>query len=264
MKDYPKGWIAGFILVLGLILLNGCTSFPRHVPSVPFGSDETRRAISFLREQESLVHTFVSSGRLRMRGKGPESESSFLIAGTRAPYKVKIEITHLWGKPILHILIDETQLRVVSFSEKRFYTGTLDELGRLQFFPAHLRTDQIWALARAYPALSEYNSAISMKGHQVTLLDSKEQPVQVIDFYPQSDLLPRLVTFPAQDIRVFFSDFQNSSGIYYAQNVGVAGRNPDTEITFELKQMILNRPIPNEVLMLNSPSGFEVMSFPEG
>jgi hypothetical protein len=264
VKDYPKACIAGLIVVLGLLLLNGCTSFPRHVPSVPFGPDETRRVLALFKEQESLVHTFVSSGRLKMRAKGPESESSFLIAGTRDPYKIKIEITHLWGKPILHILIDGIQLGVLSFSEKRLYKGTLDELGRLKFFPAHLRTDQIWALARAYPALSEYDRAVSMKGHQVTLLDSKEQPVQVIDFYPQPDLLPRLITFPAQDTRVSFSDFQNSSGIYYAQNVGVAGRNPDTEITFELKQMILNRPIPNEVLMLTSPPDFEVMPLPEG
>ena len=242
---------------LCLFSLQCCSPLLVQAPSPPFAKQQILDILSCLEEQEASVLSFFSSGRLVFERNGSESDANILIAGTRDPSCIKVEITHPWGQPLIHILINETKLYIVSFYEKRYYFGLLEDLCFLKFFPAPLEPDQAWSLVRGYPVLRKYDRAVSSKKNQITLLNGTGEAVQVIDFYPESTL-PRLVSFPGRDTMLSFSDFQNECEICYARDIRLMGSETGEMLLLELKQMVFNESIPEAILRLEIPPEFEV------
>ena len=126
------------------------------------------------------------------------------------------------------------------------------------FLPGRLDPDQIWPLIRAYPVIREYHRVVALKDNQVAVLDINNEKVQLIDFYPQTDL-PCLMSFPRQDVKVSFSNFQNVNGIYYARKIGLNDPKTDSVVTLDLKQIVFNKGIPEKIFELAKPADFEHM-----
>jgi hypothetical protein len=255
-KQIPLGVF--FLLLFASFFLQFCAPVSIQQPFRLFDHKKITDLISMSREQERRVHTLFSSGRLTIKGRGSEAELNTLIAGVRDSGKIKIEITHPWGRPLLHILINEKRFEILSFSEKRYYSGHLGSFDPSGIFPGMLDADQIWTFVRGYPVIRKHSRAISLKNNQTTLLNTSGELVQVIDFYPQSSP-PCSVVFPGQDIKITFSNFQNEDGIHYAQKVGLNDPRTDSQLTFDLKQVVFNKAIPDEIFQLEKPVGFETM-----
>jgi hypothetical protein len=88
-----------------------------------------------------------------------------------------------------------------------------------------------------------------MKANQIRLLDEKGRAQEVIDLYPESKL-PRMVFFPAKNIGLGFSDFQEIDGIYYARRVKVEDMGGKSNLMLRNKKMVFNKTIPQEVFHL--------------
>jgi len=241
---------------LCLFSLQCCSPLLVQAPSPPFAEQQILNILSCLEEQEASVRSFFSSGRLVFNRNGSESDANILIAGTKDPSCIKIEITHPWGQPLIHILINETKLYIVSFYEKRYYSGLLEDLSSLKFFPTPLAPDQAQSLVRGYPVLRKYDRAVSSKKNQITLLSATGEAVQVIDFYTESNL-PRLVSFPGRNTMLSFSDFQNECEICYARDIRLMDSETGEMLLLELKQMVFNKSIPEAILRLEIPPNFE-------
>ncbi len=255
-KQIPLGVI--LFLLFTSFFFQCCAPVSVQQPSRPFDHKKITDLISMSREQERQVHTLFSSGRLTIKRRGSETELNTLIAGVRDSDKIKIEITHPWGRPLLHILLNEKRFQILSFSEKRYYSGSLGSFDPSGFFPGMLDPDQIWTFVRGYPVIRKHNRAVSLKENQTTVLNTNGKFVQVIDFYPQSSILCSVV-FPGHDIKITFSNFQNEDGIYYAQKVGLNDPRTGSQFTFDLKQVVFNKAIPKEIFQLEKPVGFEIM-----
>ena len=177
------------------------------------------------------------------------------MIGIRDPLRIKIEITHPWGRPVLHLLVYETRVHAVFFTEKRYYSGHLGTPGASGFFLCRLHPGQIWSLVRGHPVLWNCDHAASFEGNQITFLSKKEEIVQVIDFYPESSL-PHLISFPEQDIEMSFSDFHDKKGLYYARNRKLYDPESETTLVVDLKQTLFNKPVPEAIFKLEKPPGF--------
>jgi hypothetical protein len=253
--------IRTIIVGLGLILFQSCAPVSVRPPIPPFDQQQIAHVISSLREQETQVLTFFSSGRLRLETNDSDSEANVLIVGTRDPLRMKVEITHPWGRPLLHALIREGTVNILSFPEKRYYFGHLGGTDGPAFFPVSLEPDQLWGLVRGYSVVEDHDRAVSLKGNQIILLSKSAEQVQVIDLYPQS-ILPRLILFPTKDMRVLFEDFENDNGIFYAKRVRFNRPGTNTTLTLNTKQMTFNKAIPESIFELDIPPDFEVLSLP--
>jgi len=254
----PKANFCVWILIAGLslVILQGCAHLYVQTPSLPLNQEEIARFISSYKEQERLVNTFFSSGRLVFLERDSESDSNILVLGKRDPLRIKIEITHPWGRPLFHILISDDTLHVLSFPEKRYYLGPIESAGPAWFFPASLGPDQIWTFARGYPMFPEYDRAISLRGNQITLLDGEEKPLQVVETYPESTL-PRLILFPGQGVSLSFSGFKHDERIYYARKTRLEDPGTESALVLNLKQMVFNKPIPESIFQMVIPANFK-------
>ena len=229
-------------------------------PTIPLGDEEIARYISAIRKQGRMVQTLFSSGRVILKRPDSEVRANILIVATKYPTNIKIEITHPWGRPLFHLLINETTIKALSFPDKRLYTGPVGSSGVVTFFPIRFGPDQIWNLVRGYPTLQLHDKAVSQRQNRISLIDREGKTVQVIDFDPEKRL-PYSTSFPIQDITITFSRLQNENKIYYARKIVMADHKNKTSLTLNLRQMVFNTAIPKSVFELKVPAGFETLPF---
>lgn len=239
-----------------LLLSNGCAQFMASPPSPPLDRQQISDIISSLKGQESAFHTLVSSGTLKVEIQGAQSEADVLIVARRDPSSIRIEITHAWGRPLLHILVDGPRLDILSFTEKRHYRGRLGSPFLLKQIPFPLDSDLLWSLARAYPMLPSYHQAQSMKGDQIILTDKQRSDIQIIDLYPGSNL-PQKVWLCRHGASMSFSDFQESSNLIYGGEIGLRDAENTTRLTLEIRKMVFNRSVPESLFQHTAPQDFE-------
>ena len=205
-----------------------------------------------------MARTLVSSGALTLDIKGSESDTTVLIVATRDPSRIKIEITHTWGRPLLHILINGSSLDMLSFTDKRMYSGRLGTPGLSGLIPVPLSPELVRTLARAYPVLLHHNLALSVNWNQIIFLNQSEEMTQIVDLYPESDI-PHRVFFCRQRAEVIFSDFQNSGGIRYAKKIEVNSPEENARLALEITKITFNKPVPEAIFRLETPRDFEVV-----
>jgi len=241
-----------------LIFLTACASIPVQPPTPPFSPQKTAQILSEIREQQNKADRLFSTGKLTIKGAEPESESDILIVGTRSPFKVKIEVTHPWGKPLLHIFADNTRLHILSFPEKRYYFGFLGNSYSFRLFGKSLTTEQLWSLVRAFPILKRSERAVSPKGDRIVLLNENAEIVQTIDFFSQNHL-PRQISFPERNIKIAFSNYDNEEDIRYARQIRLIDPGAAVNLSIDLKKTVFNKPIPEAIYSIKKPADFETL-----
>ena len=242
--------LSSLLACLLFISLFSCATFYK-----PLADKEVEVILSRIQAQESKVSAFYTSGGLSLQDREWDSESHVLIVGRRNPFKIKIEVTHPWGRPIVHILIDERNLQVLSFPDKKLYRGVFTPEALSKFLPGELDEHVVWAVLRGYPHLLAYHRTISMKANQIRLFDEKGKVLEIIDLYPESKR-PRMVFFPEKNMGLEFSDFQELDGIYYARKVKVEDMEGKSNLILRKRKMVVNEAIPKQVFHLEKPPSF--------
>lgn len=246
-------WVNAFLI---LLFLPRCAIISPVPVTKPLSERRTMEVVSRIRDQDRRVSCFYTRGILSTKNWYGGSEADILIVGIRDPQRFKIEITHPWGRPLLHILIDRKRLEVLSFEEKRRYLGipTPETLSR--FLPGNLNVDLIWPTLRGYPNLLGHQRVTSGRANQITLINDKGEAVEIIGL-SDDDLVPNEVYFPDQGIRLIFSKYQSIDGIRYAGEVKVVQVREKKSLTLTHKRMVFNRSVPEEIFSMDAPPTFE-------
>jgi len=211
-----------------------------------------------MKAQEDRIHRFYALGQAAAADWYGQSDADILAVGVREPFRVKIEITHSWGQPLLHILIDGGKVEVLSFRENRLYRGAFTPRALTRFIPAGLDADLIWGALRGYPSLLPHQGMKSMGAHQISLFDGKGQEVETIDLYREK-ALPRVVTYPGSNIRMVYSEFREEQGTAYAGKVRVAHLDGGKTLTLKYRQMVFNPAIPEDIFLIKKPPSTEIV-----
>lgn len=256
-----KSWfrlLLFFIVTFFLFLLCSCSTLFKTSSQPPLSKQEVETILSGIQEQESRVFSCYMSGQLTVKNWIRNSDFNLLIVGTKEPYRIRIELTHPWGPPVVHWLIDRTTLKELSFQEERLYISAFTAETLSEFFPGNFDIDLIWAVLRCYPNLLEYQKAISLESDQISLLDEKGNVVEIIDV-SRDNLLPKQVSYPQQGIKMIFSDIQEYQGIHYARKIKVKISNEKGSLVIENNEIGFNRAFPEEIFVIDKPPLFETI-----
>src|SRR4030042_1071071 len=252
------------VLIIQALLSFGCATGYRPVAKGGLLPYDPAGLITRMLDQEDRVSSFYASGTVLVKGWVWKSEAELLIAGTREPLKIKLEITHPWGKPILHILMDNNRLEILSFDEKRVYIGelTAESLSRF-FLPEEFRDlNLIWSVLRGYPHIAVYDRISCSDIYRINLINQEEMAVEVIDLYPEN-LLPKRVLFPRDSLDILFSGYRESDGIDYAEEVTVNNVEGGKDLIIKTRKLVFNKPVPDEIFILEKPGTFETVYMDE-
>jgi hypothetical protein len=214
--------------------------------------------VSLLKAQEEAVNAFYTTGQMVVRDWYWDQEANTLIAGTRTPLRLRMEITHAWGQPILHLLVVGKTFKALSYGERKLYIGDLNPGALSKFFPADLGADLIWEVLRGFPKLRPDGRIESRKADQVSVLDRHGEERVILELDPESGL-PRRVSFPERKVAVGYADFQQEGGILYAKEVRVSQLEGTRNLTLKNGKRVFNKTIPDEIFRMEIPPGFETV-----
>ncbi len=255
---YPSAVRLPFlILAIFISLYTGCAALYHPVPPEPRRPDEAAELISRMLDQEDRISSFYSLGTVFLKGWVFKSEADILVAATKKPFKMKIEITHPWGMPLLHILVDNQRIEALSFEEKKIYTGNLTAETLSDFLPGNFWDPVlIWSVLRGYTPIASYD-VIGFSGtNRISLMDKKGVEIEIIELYP-GDSMPRRASFPGNSWYISFSEFKENDGIHYASEVSVNNIKGGTDLVLNRKKMVFNKPIPDQIFVLEKPVTFD-------
>ena len=239
-----------------LYLIPNCTTVSKAPIQKPLSDQTTKRIITSILEQENMVQSFYAHGLIAASAWYGQSEANILVVGKKSPFKMKIEITQTWGQPLLHILIDQKRLEVLSFKDKTLYHAPFTSESLSKFFPGDIEPEFVWGTLRGYPNLVSHDHVKSLKKDQISLYLGEGKEVEVIDLYPENQL-PKSVQFPDKQITLSFSDFQENGGISYAREVGVSHKGEKRRLVLKNMKIIFNTSIPEKIFIQNKPPAFE-------
>ena len=202
------------------------------------------------------MNAFYTTGQMTVKDWYWDQEANTLMAGTRTPLRLRMEITHAWGQPILHLLVVGKTFKALSYGERKLYIGDLNPGALSKFFPADLDADLIWEVLRGFPKLRPDGRMESRKADQVSLLGQNGDEMEILELDPESGL-PRRISFPERKVAVDYADFQQEDGILYAKEVRVTQLGGTRNLTLKNGKMVFNKPIPDEIFRMEMPPGFE-------
>jgi hypothetical protein len=246
-----------YLTLFVLIFLFGCAPLVPYPPTPPFSQKEAARLIARLKTQGDEVTSFQGLGKLRFKEGEQESEANLLAVGSR-PFRVRLEISHPWGKPLFFVVANNKYTQAVSFVEKKVFRGEWSRLPVRPFSVLTLDLNSLWMVLSGGVPILPHARAASLKQHEIRLFDEQEEVREIIAFFPDSRL-PRSVYFPDRGITIVFSDYEHSdwglkpSGITIMSEV----HNQSAEIRY--KHLRINRSVPEEVFHLALPPGFEIV-----
>ena len=230
-------------------------------PYAPFTQTETAQLISNLRAEGRRISSFHGAGRLRYRDREKESELNLLAAGGR-PFKVRLEVSHPWGRPLFFVVLDGDNTSVLSLVDHKFFKGQSNRLPMDLFFLLRLDLDSIWQILSGNVPVLPHSKAASLKPYEVTLYNGEGEVTQIISFFPRS-LLPRSVFFPYEGITIMLSDFKQDDFGPRPLKIEIARKDKNQSVEIRYRNLTRNKPIPEEVFSLDPPPGFEVIELNE-
>jgi hypothetical protein len=243
------------------MLFLGCAPLVPSPPTAPFSHKETAELISNLRAQGEKIVSFQGLGRVRFKDREEESELNLLAVGCR-PFKIRVEISHPWGKPLFFVLLDGGNVFVLSLVDRKFFRGKSSRLPIQSVFLLGLDLDSLWHILAGTVPILPYSRAVSLKPHEISLLNGAGEVNERVSFYPHSPL-PHSVSFPEKGIAVLLSDFREGNLGPNPLKIEIAMNHTDRYVKIRYKDLTRNKPIPEEVFSLDPPPGFEVIELNE-
>ncbi len=253
-----KNLPAGGLMLLALVFLFGCAGAERRPPGPPLTPQDAERIAHLIQRSEQQVSSFYALGTVSAGDWYGESDADVLLVGVREPFRIKVEITHSWGQPLLHILIEGERVKALSFRENRFYQGTFTAQALSRFLPVRFDPDLIWGILRGYPGMLPHERLKSLGPNQISLFAENGEEVEIIDLY-EGKALPKHVTFPGRNIRVTYTAYHEEEGVPYARSVKVARLDGGKRLTLRYNNMVFNRDIPNDVFAIPKPPAIETI-----
>ena len=263
MKNSKTDLIARTVVwIAALVSFQSCARMS--MPSKPETPD--RIAVEKLEQamdrQEKAVQTIVSSGKVSSGEWDVGTELNALVVGTLDPFRIKIEITHPWGRPLLHILMTESTIKILSFSEKKFYLGETGKRGTFTIFKIPIDPAIIWSFVRAYPVLLPHVEIKGTTSNQIILVNSKKENIQTVAFYPKY-AYPRSSFFVKTNTELFFSDYEETGSIIFARKITVNNPRDKTRLMFVSDRTTLNKAVPDEIFEMEAPEHFQTIPLEE-
>jgi hypothetical protein len=241
------------LALIGLIALAGCA--PVFFKN-PLSDQDLAKVLSLLRTQEEAANTFFTTGQMVVKDWYWDQDANTLIAGSRAPLRLRIDNTHAWGQPILHLLVVGKTFKALSYGERKLYLGDLTPGALSTFFPADLDADLIWDVVRGFPKMQHDGRVESTRADQVSFLNRQGSRVAVLELCPESGL-PRQLSFPERKVGISYADIQQEGGILYAKEVRVKQLEGTRNLILKNGKMVFNKPVPEEIFRMEIPPGFE-------
>jgi len=245
------------VLLYTLFILSaGCAPLRKPAPLELLTINDAGRILSEINDHSGSIRSFYSLGLISIKGRILGSDADILIAGIKDPFTLKIEITHSWGTPVLHLLIREGSLFVLSHQEKLKYYGTFTPETLSKFLPGfNLDREMIWSILSGRPPVVSHKIVTVSGSDTISLRSGDGIELEAMNF-PFRTSFPERITFPVQSLNVFFHELKEDTGIPYSGVIKLSGAALEKDLVLKIERIAFNATVPDQIFTMETPSGY--------
>jgi hypothetical protein len=248
------------LIILCMLFSWGCATVPKPLPQPQLSLPDAQKIVEDIKSGNDAVRSFYSTGVVSIKGWLIDSDADILIAGIKAPLEMKIEITHSWGKPLLHVLIKNDRLEVFSFQEKTLYAGRYSPEALSRFLPGlELSQEMIWAVLGSRPLILSHAETTTPGPGRIAIIDGSGREIETV-FLPVTEYIPAKLSLTGQSLDVSFSDIRSDNGISYAGEMEIKGLKNGKDLGLKINSMSMNQDIPEEIFTMGMPSSYKTIN----
>jgi hypothetical protein len=249
---------SALIIACIFLTLGGCAPTKTGLKLLPLNTNIVNKIIKVIDTQDRLVKSFVSYGKIKIRNASSCFSADVMVAATMMPFRIKIEVTHYWGRPVCHILVQDDMGYILSFIEKKYYIQPVGMPEQSGLFPFPSGKASLWGILKGYPVLKRYSHVEITGDNRIAFADMHGRYTEILK--PCMDnYFPCEVLFPKEHIRVVRSDFDRRNGIIFACSTDVFYQRENISWRIILKQILFNTDVPEGIFKLKVPSGYETV-----
>ncbi|OPL15605.1 MAG: hypothetical protein AVO38_10110 [delta proteobacterium ML8_D] len=245
-----------YLALIAVALLVGCAPLRPLSPGRPISQDQAHYLITQMRAQANEVFSFVGMGKLLFR-KGQEETYINLLAVGQRPSRIRLELTHTWGKPLIFLVADKRNTSLLSFIEHTFYSGPSTGLQGGLYFPFELDLEAIWVILSGRIPILSHCRVESLGPNEITLFDGQGQMVERLTF-AQDCSIPTSIHIPGQGLTVALSQFKQGGLGPYPSKISIS-QGDELHVEIRYTSIEFNRPIPEELFALNPPPDVRII-----
>ena len=231
--------IASLVLLCASVCVFGCVCLKSTGLSPSPSQSQIALLIKALKVQTYAVNTFISTGTLEIRYCTQRIPTTFLCIGSRNPFRLKLEITHSWGKPLMHILLLGQKVTIRDLYHHRTYQGQLNSHAPFFRMMPFLDKTILWSIMRAYPELMA-SGKISWQGKDRAFIIKKDRAITQEIKFDRNLRSPSLVRYRRLHVSIRYSQFAAKDHIIYAKVVEATDSKGKTSVRLNIKSIVFN------------------------
>lgn len=252
----------GLSILILFSLLTGCVSLRPTPAPLNLAPQQLTTLIGQMAVEQQKVNSFFVQGNLDIKNWYGDAEVNILAIGTQNPFRLKVEVSHSWGNPLLYLLIDQSRMEILSFTEQTYYFGEFRPQWMTRFLGVELSADIIWATLRGYPLILIRDPIRLQGSNPVVLLDEEAKPIEQITIQPET-FLPEEVLFSQSKLLFRFSDFQQSNQILFAKKIQINHVGQKQALSLRYVDAVFNEEVPSQIFSISKPLHFKTVELSE-
>ena len=225
-----------------LVMVFSCAPIKTRQGAVCIPEKKIRELRAQLDFQSGGVKSFITTGRMVISNTTQRIPATFLCVATREPFRLKAEVIHTWGFPLVNILVNGEHVTIDDLYHKRRYQGQLGILGALAHGLPPLDKNLLWSIMRAYPEVMDRERLSWSHTQQTFIVTNGGNTEQLIPVDSEA-AFPSTVIYPHLGLKLRFSGLKSNHGFIYASHVDVSYPEKESEMQITIKEIIFNKEI---------------------
>ena len=255
-------YLVAILIISFTIIATGCSTLKQRAegPLATTISPEAEALFNRLRSQNSRLHSFKGTGRMRIENRNGIQRTRIMWAGYQNE-KLRLEIMGATGQPVLSFAYDGERIYLISHTENRFYSKRSSDasLEKLISLPISV-SESLDLLAGRVPMekhLLPTGVHVKEEGQQILVLKNLERKAghQKITIDTASGTIRR-IEFLGKDERleyqVEFIQMQNVSGFEVPRELRFSNGN-QVSLQLVVERFWPNVAIPESLFELDRP-----------
>jgi outer membrane biogenesis lipoprotein LolB len=259
----------GFLLSLMLLCLAACA----RLPTAPVGEGPVVQSppdlLKQLETRASEIQSFKGKGNVSVVSPQKNYTGNALLTGYK-PSLLRVDVLNFWGQSVVTFLVNQQELKLMSYSEGKLYRGPVNTTNLSRFIPLPISLNDFMAILTGRIAFEHYDKP--------ALLESKDPMVYYLELTSRQGIDRVKLTIDSQNLNILaaqwlnpqgqeimlaeFSEFITQGSITGPREIKLASGDQVNQVRVRYRELNYNPPASPEALELPVSGGVQELPFP--
>jgi outer membrane lipoprotein-sorting protein len=260
----------GFFLSLMLLCLAACARLPTAPVGERPGVQSPPDLLKQLESRASEIQSLKGKGNVSVVSPQKNYTGNALLTEYK-PSLLRVDVLNFWGQPVVAFLVNQQEIKLMSYSEGKLYRGPANTTNLSRFIPLPISLKDFMAVLTGRIAFEKYDKPV--------LLETKDSAVYYLELTSREGNDRVKLTIDSQSLNILsaqwlnpqgqetmlaeFSDFVTQGPVTGPREIKLASGDQASQVRVRYRDLNYNAPPSPEAMELPVSGGVQEFLFPQ-